>query len=138
MSEQFEGNQNHYQDYTDQMQNQPANINNNQPEGPKTNGFHITGLVLGIIGMLTSCCYGIPGILFGVIGLIFAIVGNKKSKSGVGIAGLICSIISIVLGAVMTFYFVLVGVEMYKLFQSGDAQDINELIRQMQMELQNY
>ncbi|MCM1192748.1 MAG: hypothetical protein NC123_00655 [Butyrivibrio sp.] len=94
---------NYYQDYT-------ANTQQYQPPqngGPnKANGMQIAGLVLGILGIPGCCCYGVLGLLLGIIGLILALVGNSKNKgSGIGIAGLVCSIIAIIFGILMTVYF---------------------------------
>ena len=51
--------------------------------------------------------YGVPGVLFGIIGLILAIVGNKRSRNkGIGIAGLVCSIIAIIFGALASIYYI--------------------------------
>lgn len=67
-----------------------------EADAPKTPGASVASLVLGILGILFSCCCGV-GCLFGIIGLILAIVGNKDHKTGVGTGGLVCSIIAIVL-----------------------------------------
>ena len=45
-------------------------------------------------------------IIMGIVGIICAIAGNKTNKSGVGTAGLVCSIIGLILGVVMLIYFV--------------------------------
>lgn len=83
-----------------------------QPETPKTPGVSVAALVLGIAGIVFDCCCGV-GLIFGIIGLILAIVGNKQEKSGVGTAGLVCSIIAIVFGAFSLLYmFVLGGLSM--------------------------
>ena len=58
-------------------------------------GLAIAALVMGIISIVLTCCCG-SGIIFGIAGLIMAIVANKQRKSGVGTAGLICSIVGIV------------------------------------------
>lgn len=98
---------NNYQDYTSNVNQYQAPPNDRDSSG--TNGFQIAGLVLGIIGIVTCCCYGIPGIIFGLIGLILAIVGNSKNKgSGVGIGGLVCSIIALIFGIIATIYYGLI------------------------------
>ena len=91
---------NYYQDYTANMPYQAP-----MPEGPEeyTNGFQITSLVLGIASILVCCCFGM-GLLFAVPGLICAIIGNNKSKSGIGIAGLVCSIVGIIFNLLMLFF----------------------------------
>lgn len=99
---------NYYQDYTSAAQQyQAPNQNNDGPH--KANGMQIASLVLGIIGIPGCCCYGIVGLLCGIIGLVLALVGNKQNKgSGVGIGGLVCSIIAIFFGILATIYYVLI------------------------------
>lgn len=94
---------NYYQDYT-------ANMPYHAPtqEGPNeyTNGLQITSLVLGIASILVCCCLGM-GVIFAIPGLVCAIIGNTRSKSGVGIAGLICSIVGIVFNAFILLIFIM-------------------------------
>lgn len=60
-----------------------------------TSGVAIASLVIGIISLLLSCCYG--GFL-GVIGIILSIIGiNNSNKKAVPVCGLITSIISFVI-----------------------------------------
>lgn len=91
---------NYYQDYTANMPYQVPH-----QEGPMeyTNGLQITSLVLGIASNLVCCCLGM-GLIFAIPGLICAIIGNNRSKSGIGIAGLICSIV----GIVFNFFILLI------------------------------
>lgn len=97
--------QSNYQDYTNVQYQAPPE--NDGPSGP--NGCQIASLVLGIIGIPACCCYGVPGIFFGIIGMILAIVGNGKNKgSGVGIGGLVCSILALLFGIIATIYFALI------------------------------
>lgn len=97
-----ENTNNYYQDYTNTQYQAPYG----QGEPDRTNGMQIAGLVLGILGIPACCCYGVPGILFGVLGLIFSIVGNRKTrKRGIGIAGIVCSVIAIVFGILSAVYF---------------------------------
>lgn len=71
-------------------------------------------LILGILAIVTSCCYGFLGIILGAIGLVLA---NKDSKLyqqnpslydnfGNVKAGKILSIIGIVLGLLFLMYYV--------------------------------
>lgn len=66
-------------------------------ETEKKNGFGIAALVLGIIGILTSCI-GI-GIVFDIFAIIFGLISiiSPKQKSGLGIAGLVIAICSIII-----------------------------------------
>ena len=65
----------YYQDYT-------ANVTPNYvaPQSApqnETNGVAVVSLVMGIISIVFSCCYG-GGIIFGIIGIICAVVAKKK------------------------------------------------------------
>ena len=96
-----------YQDYTNMQYQAPYDYASEGSD--KANGMQIASLVLGIIGIPACCCYCGPGVLFGIIGLILAIVGNKRSRNkGIGIAGLVCSIIAIVFGAIVSVYYIYV------------------------------
>lgn len=94
-----------YQDYTSvEAQYQ---IHDNENGSGKANGMQIAGMVLGILGILVCCCYGIPSVILGGIGLALAIVGNNKNKgNGVGIAGLVLCIIALVLGILSTVVYI--------------------------------
>jgi len=67
-----------------------------------TNPMAITGMIMGILSILAICfCYGIP---FNILGIIFSCIGLSQIKKnpnqdgkGMAIAGLICSIVSILL-----------------------------------------
>lgn len=94
--------ENNYQDYTAQYTNSHLNFqtsfyNENSSEKSSGEGFAIASLVLGIISILTCCCC-LLGFVFGIIGMIFAFVAKKdRTWDGMKIAGLICSIVGLVL-----------------------------------------
>lgn len=72
------------------------------PKQSQGKGMAIAALVLGILGVL-CCCIGV-GALFGLVGLILGIIAVNKadaSSKGIAIAGLIVSIIALLLGAYM-------------------------------------
>ena len=71
----------------------------------KHSGFGIASLILGIIGILTSCI--MFGIVPSVIGLALGIVGMivKNRKRGLSIAGISCSVAGIVLFILSTTLF---------------------------------
>ena len=75
---------------------------------PATPALSIVGLVLGIISILCMCC-GWVGILFGIGGIVCAVFGNKQTKTGIGKAAMICSIVGLVLSAII-WILALVGV----------------------------
>ena len=79
--------------------------------GPRpTSGECVAGMVLGIVALVFSF---IPFVGFvGIIGLILSVVGMRRARNenragyGMGVAGLVCSIIALV-PAVLTLIFVL-------------------------------
>ena len=82
------------------MSNTQTTVTNLSQTKQESQNASIISLVLGICGLLFP---GI-GVILGIIGVIFA----KKSRkfnggilSGMALAGMICSIISIVLGAIV-------------------------------------
>jgi len=73
-------------------------------------------LVLGILAILSCCCYGVPGLILGIIGLV---LGNKdlalyksnpsaytESSYKNSKAGRICSIIALILSALYVLLIV--------------------------------
>ena len=71
-----------------------------------TNGMAIAGMVMGILSLVTICCYGFPfnllGIIFSAIGLSQIKKSNPRQKGkGMAIAGLICSILSFLIYAAL-------------------------------------
>ena len=70
-------------------------------------GFSVAALVLGILSVILAWFYliNIVAIVFGIMGVIFAAVGRKKSiavgaPTGLGTAGLVISIIGLIIGAI--------------------------------------
>lgn len=92
-----------YQDNTASYSSQNAAYDTSvasTEEADKTPGLSIAGLVLGIISIVFSCC-GCFSVAFGIAGLIMSIIGNSKKKTSAGTAGLICSIVGIVLSLIL-------------------------------------
>lgn len=73
---------------------------------PKTSGFSITSMVLGIVGIASCMAYGVPGIILGALAIIFAHMSFKQiqageragSTRGFARTGMICGIVSLTLG----------------------------------------
>ena len=69
----------------------------------KTNSYALWGMIFGILSLICCCC-GFP---FGILGLIFSLIGLSQINAnpqlhegrGMAIAGLILSILSLLLGA---------------------------------------
>ncbi len=98
---------NYYQDntqYTQPVYSQPVNA---EPAKAQTPTLAIVSLVMGILSIVLGCCYGI-GIIFAIAGIIMAVIANKQQKSGIGTAGLICSIVGAVFSVIMLIYYVVV------------------------------
>ena len=86
--------------------NQPVNLPN-----------ATAALVLGIISIVGSFCYGLPGLVCGIIGLVLANKDRKlyreqqgfysSSSLGTSNAGRVCSIIGVVLGGLLVLFFLL-------------------------------
>ena len=109
---------NKYQDNTANSMYYQAPPNNGGEN--KANGKQIASLVFGILAICSSCCYGVPGVIFGIVGLVLAILGNKENKHGIGIAGLVCSIIGLLCGIAMTVYFAAVFAVVFEMIESGE------------------
>ena len=74
-------------------------------EAPQ-HSFAIAALVLGIVSIVTTCCYGIVGLICGIVGLILSLKAkNEGNTEGINTAGMILSIIGIAIGAI---YFLVV------------------------------
>ena len=67
-------------------------------EAPKKSGdaFSILALIFGIIGVVADWI----GVFFAPVALIFGIISRKKSKSGMGIAGIILGSIGILVSTI--------------------------------------
>ncbi len=77
-----------------------------------------TALVLGILSIIGSFCYGIVGLICGIVGLILANRDKKlyqlspelysASSFGTSNAGRVCSIIGIVLSSLLVILIIVV------------------------------
>lgn len=61
-------------------------------------GFGVASMVLGIVSILCSCCFYYVSLPCAILGIILAAVAMKKGGSGkgMGIAGLVTSIIALI------------------------------------------
>jgi len=81
------------------------------PASRKNNPMALAGMIMGIISVSVGlcCCYGFP---FNVLGIIFSVIGLSQVKKsngtqdgrGMAIAGLVCSIVSLVLALFMLIF----------------------------------
>ena len=102
---------NNYQDYAANVHPQTI-VEAPKAENKETNVLAIVSLVLGILSIVLGCCTGWIGALFGVGGIICAVFANKQGKTGLAKGGLICSIVGIVLGILITILAVVFSVAM--------------------------
>ncbi|MEG1995874.1 MAG: hypothetical protein RR036_00020 [Oscillospiraceae bacterium] len=78
-------------------------------------GFAIASLVLGIVGIVTWCTIVMP-IICGIAGVIFGCLGLKsKPDRGLATAGLVVSIISLSIFAII-IGLVIAGTNMFSIF----------------------
>ena len=77
-----------------------------QPERADQNNMALASLVMGILGIITSCCcYG--GVIFGSLGILFALLSRTEDRfEGYAKAGLITSAIAIVLVVLVAIVFI--------------------------------
>ena len=111
-------------------------------------GMHIQALpnstpvlVLGILAILSCCCYGLPGLVLGIIGLV---LGNKDKKlynENPGFytessyknskAGRICSIIALILSAL--YLLLIIGfILVFGFAALQDPETMREMLENMQ------
>lgn len=102
---------NNYQDYTANVQPKTI-VEAPKAENKETNVLAIVSLILGILSIVLGCCTGWVGALFGIGGVICAVFANKQGKTGLAKGGLICSIVGIVLGILITILAVIFSVAM--------------------------
>lgn len=83
----------------------------------KTNVCGVISLTLSILSICTSCCFG-AGLLFAIPAFILGVIGaaRKNMQTGAAIAGIILSIVGIVLSIfILSFWEMLVEyVEQYE------------------------
>lgn len=99
-----------YQDNTgaSQQYQQASPAVSQEPQ--KSSALAIISLVMGILAILLGCCTAYIGIIPGIAGIVCAVLANKQGKSGMATAGMICSIIGIIIGIVMTIITAVFGV----------------------------
>ena len=93
----------------------PLATSTSAPTVPKTNGMAITGLVMGILTWTFGLCCGGP--VFAVLGIIFSAVGisqinkstGKSTGKGMAVAGLILSIVGLLVTVLILILFGVMG-----------------------------
>ncbi len=95
------------QNFNNDVQNYTAP---SQDGNNNTNVLAILSLVAGILSIIMACCVTWVGIILGIAGIILAIFANKQGKTGLATAGMICSIIGIVIAVLMIILVIILGV----------------------------
>ena len=111
------------------------NNTNNQPQYHPPVPNATAGLVLGILSIVFSFCYGLIGLILGIIGLIQANKAIQLYDSNPGAyypssyenakAGKITSIIGLVLSSLVFLYMILILVIIGSAFSTIPWQDFN-------------
>lgn len=90
----------------------PQNYGYNPPPKKPTNGMAIASLVLGIVGVVLSCCCCIGvSLICSVLAIIFAIISRSSSPDGrmnsMAVAGLIIGAVGAALSIVVILLYAL-------------------------------
>lgn len=116
---------NDYGNYNNDFNN---DFNNSNIETPNpNNGYAIACLILGILSIPLSCCYGL-GLVSAIVSIIMGAISKRHNggrSSGIKIAGFICSIIGMITSILMIVYLIY-------FFSHFDAANYEELIRELQ------
>jgi hypothetical protein len=73
----------------------------------RTNGLSIASMVVALVGLISSPCYGVPGIAIGMVGAILGHVGHKQAKErdedggGMAVAGITIGWIAVAVGLII-------------------------------------
>lgn len=111
---------------------QPGQMPQMQPSQPAPgSGFAIAALIVGILSM-TLCCVG--GALIGLLGLIFGIVSINKKESGRGMA--IAGIITSVLGMLIGIFLIVEVVAVFAGLGNMSQDQLNDLRDEIYKELE--
>ena len=79
----------------------PVDYKDTQPNGNGGQGMAIAAMVLGIVSIVL-CCIWYISLLCAIVGIVLGVMHNKKGvKSGMATAGIVCSIIGIILTIVI-------------------------------------
>ena len=94
------------QNFQNNSYEQPSYQQPIPPQEPKkTDALSVIALVLGIASIVICCNIYLASPL-GIGGIVCSVISNKNQKSGLATAGMICSIVGIVLAVLAIFFSV--------------------------------
>lgn len=103
--------------------NNDQNVVVNTTPEKKTDALAIVSMILGIVSIILVCCSPYVAVVVAIVGIVLSIISKKNNgKSGMGTAGLICSIVGIALSVIM---IILAFIGLFALSEAGI--DINSL-----------
>ena len=104
------------------------------------NGLAVASMVLGIVGAALFLLPVIP-IILGVIGLIFGIIGvigRNKPKKGMAIAGIVTSLVAIIIGGLLVFgVFSAVSSNIERSRESKDLIELDNILSSANVAIAN-
>tara|TARA_Y100000310_G_scaffold69734_1_gene65291 strand:+ start:870 stop:1205 length:336 start_codon:yes stop_codon:yes gene_type:complete len=89
---------------------------------PVSKGFGIAGFILSLIALLSLFVVSYVGIVLAILGLIFCIMQFKRGKTGLAIAGLVLSIITLSIGIIMIVAIVIIWQAVKNTIESGAGE----------------
>ena len=99
---------------------------------PPSQGFGIASMVCGILALVTCCiwCLSVP---LGIVSIVLGILQiQKKTAKGMAIAGIVCSVIGILLTAIISIYAGFIQ------RQYMDSPMYNEILQEIMDEMYDY
>lgn len=128
----------YYQDNRDRQTSYSQYYNGEEPvyerQSGARKGFAIASMVLGIIGLVGSCCsmmtLGILSLLLGVVGLIFGILGLKSQGKGMAIAGIVMACLNLVIG-VLLLIMMLVSMDLTANMTYEQQQELEDILESL-------
>lgn len=88
-------------------------------------GLSITALVLGILSIL-ACIFGPVCWVLGLVAIILGIIGKKRGAKGMGIAGIACGAVGLILSILIYGFAFFVFSSVYSDFSDFIKSNINE------------
>jgi hypothetical protein len=78
----------------------------------RTNGLSIASMVIAIVALVSSPCYGIPGVAIGLVGAILGHVGHRQTKErdedggGMAVAGIVIGWLAVLAGVIALGFYI--------------------------------